>query len=241
MKNCLATKLRAIVNDNSLPRVNGFRFDVIDGITGENAYKFTTDGEVIVPVEFPVVTQSGSTYELSKGTYKFNVVDKYSLKILRIANAGYSTGISMSLDSLKFTRNITQLSITNAPAGFGGGDISSISENTKMNDCEIYKVNATGDITAFSNLIFLNRLVIRDNPSINGNIASLAKLINLSSLYINNTGCSGTLESLGEGMVSNGRTSGTLTISCNNIVTHNGIAVTGLKYIDFTSSGYTIR
>ena len=75
------------------------------------------------------------------------------------------------------------------------------------------------------------------------NISTFASLITLTfARFTQDVGCVGSLESLAQGMVDAGRTSGTLDVYPNNVITYNGEACDNTKHytIAFSSGSYTI-
>lgn len=69
---------------------------------------------------------------------------------------------------------------------------------------------------------------------ITGDISVLGRLTSMESLNIHFSGCYGSLESLAEAQVANGRTSGTLSVYANNCSGDNykGVTVGGVKIMD---------
>lgn len=79
--------------------------------------------------------------------------------------------------------------------------------------------------------------------TVTGNIKSFAGCLNISSIILSNsTGINGSLEELANSQVTLGRTSGTLVVTCNGVITYNGSAITNntQKTITYSDSGYVI-
>ena len=80
--------------------------------------------------------------------------------------------------------------------------------------------------------------------NVTGDIVNLGKSTSLAFLYLFGTQCYGTIESLAEAQIANGRTSGTLELNGNGIITYNGVAIpagfANKKTITFSNGSYTV-
>lgn len=189
--------------------------------------------------------------------YHLEVENKYGLTILR--NAGNANSIvSINIDELPYCDELTQLSVNNSQS-VGNitsiknligltilsisntnieGDIANLSSLVSLTELGINTPGVYGDCVALKNMTSLRNLSVRDG--VYGNIVNLSKCISLIEGYVNLSMIEGTLESLADGMVSNGRTSGTCVIYGNGIITYNGTPFTGSKTITFANGTYSI-
>lgn len=207
MTQCLITKLKGAVDNNSLKKMNEFRIGV-EKITSPNSNtqgfsvqfsKETTlsiigDGyftdenlsankgkSLIVPA------QNGynvTTIYLSNGTYEVSIPDKFALTRLyshpKYDGISEKSHCSLDIDELKYVNNMLGLSLSNIKAT---GDISSLSNKVKMDTLRLINVDVYGDIDSLSNLTELRKLQSY-STKISGNISSISKLKLLLEVYL---------------------------------------------------------
>ena len=168
---------------------------------------------------------------------------------------GRNTG---NISSISGMTNMTRLE---AQASDVTGSIDSLSALTSLNTVYLNQTSLTGDVanlnclnienlnvrdtaisgslSSIARLTNLKALVV-DNPYITGNISSLGVLIKLTGTLYLGSKCEGTIESMADGMIAAGRTSGTLIVSCYpNKVTYNGNGVSKVT-ITFSSGSYNV-
>lgn len=79
-----------------------------------------------------------------------------------------------------------------------------------------------------------------------GDLVNLAGLVNLTTLNLTRSGrdslITGSIEDFAEAQIANGRTSGTLSILCNGIITYNNSPINngGTKTITYSDGNYTV-
>lgn len=94
--------------------------------------------------------------------------------------------------------------------------------------------------------MFVPELITGDfgSTSLYGDISSLSYLIKARNLKFDGSAVNGSLESLAQGLIDNGRldSTGTLVVTCNGIITLNSVAVAAntSKTITFSGGSYSI-
>ena len=108
---------------------------------------------------------------------------------------------------------------------------------------DICNKGVTGDLSVLNNIATLTTLHLYQE-NVTGDIVNLGKSTSLAFLYLFGTQCYGTIESLAEAQIANGRTSGTLELNGNGIITYNGVAIpagfANKKTITFSNGSYTV-
>lgn len=160
------------------------------------------------------VLAGGSAF-CSTGTYKIRVRSKYNLE-----NIGFSSFIIPAF------------------ADFGKLEDFSFAANTRQ--LGFYNQAIVGDVGCLTNKPAL-ATVVMEGGSITGDITSFAKSTSLAVLFLERSSVQGTLESLLDAMVSNGRTSGTMSINLRSSgVTYNGAPITSVLTASFSESGWVV-
>ena len=142
------------------------------------------------------------------------------------------------------------------------GDIASIANLTKIKTLSLSTPKVTGDIASLANLSLLTIVNIEYNnnikgdivslankpirnitfsgsPNISGDIASLANLTSLSVFYVLGTQIRGELVDFIISQRGNGRTTGSIRIQANGILTFNDKVLGGINTISWTASTIT--
>lgn len=174
----------------------------------------------------------------------FPITNDYGINLDTVKNNGVriismaATGVSGSLDGITVyptIRCFDSPKLTGKPAGYYG-----IQHITLTNTGTTLTL---ADVSALTTLITLN---VSGSSKVTGNLSSLTSLTAISTLNVYGTQVAGSLESLGAGQVSAGRTSGFIVVTCNGIVTmvidgqQTALPARTVKYIRFSASGYTI-
>lgn len=213
MNQCLVTKLKASVNNDSLPILGGFIVKVtnlsdrlrmlfagctmdVDG--SATIYDNATDN--VIPVPFASIAD----IKVSAGTYKLVVKDKYNLT--QIAFRGTNDNdlrpcVSFNIEELEPCTELTVLSLSRTKCY---GDIKYISGLTSMSFVDVNYTDVTGDI------------------------ASLGKMTNLTNWSIANSKLIGSIENFVKAQRANGRTvfsTGIPSHIYNTNITFNGVKV----------------
>ena len=238
--NCLVTKLKDIVNNDSLKYLNGIQFK-FNGVAGQT-YEFNsqtyasqlTSKAIIVGnanwrtggKETDIVyyaTQFGIGYKIdciTDGEIIINIKNRDNLNAFTF-NPGLRENVTeytISDFNTDFMKNLS----------FGGMLINRNKKIDDLKDC----VNLQGLYVNYSEM--------------SGNIESLGKLTKLTELRCEMyTNIIGEINTLATSQVVNGRTNGTLVICCNGKITLSGNVIENnvSKTITFDSSlqnGYSI-
>lgn len=291
--NCLITKLKGVVYNDTLTKIGELEFTVTNAMTlnyrnfnssiikalDSGHFKATVDGTVVgTNLDEVSVPANKMTYiEFPANmTFRVRVSNKYSINIwapqestsMDISQLEYSTRITYfgcykgrntgNISSISGMTNMTRLE---AQLSDITGSIDSLSALTSLNSAYFNNTSLTGDIENL-NCLNIKKLSVSyttisgslsaiaarltnletlavDNPYITGNISSLGVLIQLTNLYLGSN-CEGTIESMADGMIAAGRTSGTLIVSCYpNKVTYNGNGVSNVT-ITFSNGSYNV-
>ena len=232
MEKSLITKLKGSVDNNSLLKLGEMRIkvsedssntpsrhkialtfyeDTILSIIG-NGY-FTNDSLSAnngksISVNANVQTE----LYVSNGNFEISIPNKYAITYLKI----YSSNISVDIEDLKYSSELTNIIITETPS-YGDisalrnltkltyigafvcneiyGDISALSNLTGLTNIGLTSTKVSGDISALSNLTGLTSFDISDT-NISGDISALSNLTNLIDFYVTNTSVSGDISAL---------------------------------------------
>ena len=256
MSDCLVTKLKGSVGDSSLPILGGFEMEIKANAgyveflsTGCTFKRYDSDGNL---VQTTINNFTGMNFAAGK----LRVENKYA--ITKISAAAWDTA-KLELDEISPCTLLTYLS------AYVSGDLSSVSGLTLLTNLTLIVANGgtlSGDLSVLSLLTSLASIFIGQNTSVVGNVsvfsgraltgvtlqspgivgdvASFGKSIGASDLWLNGSGISGAIEDLADAQVTNGRTSGTLIIHGNGLMTYNGAAFSGNKTITFSGGSYII-
>lgn len=166
-----------------------------------------------------------------------------ALKYLGVQNIGFLDGEKLDMSLVRTDHLLTLSASTSVSPKVFKMDLSDLDNIDNMTHilAVFFDSAVTGDLSAFEDNTALIELDLSFN-AITGDISSLSKATSMTTLTLTrNPNITGTLESLLDGLYSNGKTSGTLSISVvDTSVTYNGAAVTSAKTATFTSSGWSI-
>ena len=266
--NCLVTKLKGVVDNDSLPVFNALRI-YVDVAQGDNISQRTiqiyNEGEFTMKAvggtmrwssepEGTAYTEiSGSnspTIVFNPGKYTVYFTSKYGINGFAPGQSGSIKNFTVDLSDLyNLATMYVQTYRTTGdirPMNVLGGDIM-FYDATSLDISAMYD-KSTMDLSIFRNCTDLTRM--QKQTGISGNILDLSKSIGLTYISFRNPGVYGEINDLAASMRANGRTSGTLSIeSClsnitddGNIISHEYIVSKGGQYVvsvNFTEQGYT--
>ena len=204
-KNCLVTKYKATVNDNSLLKVGEMFIDIIEQESPTNQsnrlYLNTgntsdlvvevEDGAANLTLDENMVSGWTNKITLSKsvtapapifvrnGNYRLKVLSKYNLtEVGRYTNSITQRAISVDVKYLKYSPNLVNLLV-----GLSG-DLANISGCTKLNmiDNSGTSPNLTGSLSDLAPLTALTYLKLTNATNITGNLSDLAPLTALTTM-----------------------------------------------------------
>ena len=231
--NCLFTKLKGVVNNDSLKIFGAFKISancasslklkvqstkaqnvkVLEGfvsIRGENVSEFTVPANTLYTI-FSDVSR--------KIVLLFS--DKYSIVSFESPYAS----LGFDLEDLKYSDNlhIVDCAVDSVDVI---GDVSSVENLNLIEKFNLdHSSKVTGNISTFSGLTTLTELKLSGCNRLEGDIESFGNLTSLISLRLGETVLGGTLESLVKAQVGNGRTSGSIVMGYlkTTNVTFNGV------------------
>lgn len=157
-----------------------------------------------------------------------------NLSALSLGKAGNIYGDIASL------ANLTKISYLNINGAKITGDIASLANLTSLKQCTLTVCpEISGDIASLANKP-LKFLSFSGSQNITGNIASLANCTTLTDFYVFQTQVTGEVVDFVISQRSNGRTSGSIKIETNGIITFNGkVLAGGVNIISWTASTIT--
>lgn len=262
MSKCLVTKLQGTVNNPDLLTLNecSIEFEV----TKPTSLKL----EPSITYKVDDVAYNTNNV-IPAGKHLLKISPKQSLSMLYSAK----DGLVMDLSTFKGTGNMPKLNIlwniedsTNSRLNSFKGALSDLSPfdlaEIHLDNCDI--TGSLKDVEKFNKLKVLEiqgtkvncydltpvltkkklttiRLVAGSNPL---NIEPLDTLINLTEIVCSYGNFTGSVENIAQGMIDNGRTSGTLVLTANySSITYQGVdsSQEAKKYtITFSGSSYTV-
>lgn len=262
---CLITKLKGSVNDNSLPKLGEMVIDNIGyetngsilslnispresgvklRVSGAGVYfLFNKESTHLTEVEFPV---SDTGAETSVRIYNPSLSEMRAF----LSKKGVIKNFRLNLDSnaafpLYLINQLTTLERFGLSGDYHSengvyGDISVFKKFSKLQQIYLSSSGVYGDISAFKGMSNLKNLAI-SSCGVTGNISNLGSMI--SCVYFNfaDTQVSGTLEEFCQLLHDNGLTSGSITANFQRTqVTFEGKLLTSGKTVTFNSSGYVV-
>lgn len=202
---CLVTKLKGSINDESLLKLGEIRISK-SKYSGEDkssqCFELSFNKSVILQIigdgyftDENLTENQGKSKSVegndtnvklyvSNDDFQLSISDKYSLTKMDLnPSTPLATSIGTKIlldgiDSLKFSKNIQKISLDKG----NSGNLSSISELKELTTLYLAASSVTGDI---KNLANLNKLeIIQLNNSVSGDIAVLANMEKLSIFQI---------------------------------------------------------
>lgn len=249
MNECLVTKLKSSIQDESLPYLGGIviekwaRENTVDNayfsITMEKPGSISILNDSVFYIqntttpdtnnlkEKSLIAGQNSLYADPSNGVKLLIRNKYDIKSLIISSA------SLHLDDLKFSKNLISLHLSSFRGE--GENIDSLKGLTNLRTIKISESNYTleGDISSLSNIKSLTALNVTKSL-IKGNIAVLGALTSLNELSIADTNISGSIESFVNAQIAAGRTSATVSFPYARVckyITYMGSPLNGNSYL----------
>lgn len=263
MEKCLLTKLKGNVDNNSLLKMGEMRARAhvtdekqafsayyVSGTLSENAGAYIindtgnnefqkTNGKSIGK---NVGNCAPNTVVRTSGVYDIIIKNKYELEICQIP------GCEIDLSEFKYCTQLKEILIQGSFATGHLSDVSSILSTLRQFRAPFTTVS--GDVSVFSNNTTFYELWVNNVHSITGNINAFNNSLVLNRLHIEGTQISGSLDTLANAHVSRGRTTGSIQVYGNGIITFksNGdgtgsdtiISNNTIKTITFNDGGYNI-
>lgn len=258
---CLITKLKGSVNDNSLPKLGEMVIDNIEYKTNrsilslnilprESGVKFRVSG---AGVYFLFNKESNhlteTEFSISENSVRIYNPSLSEMKAF-LSKKGVIKNFIFSLDSdaafpLYLINQLTTMEKFGAYADYHleqniYGDISVFKKFSNLQQIYLSSSGVYGDISVFKGMKDFKDLGI-SSCGVTGDISNLGSMI--SCVYFNfaDTQVSGTLEEFCQLLHDNGLTSGSITANFQRTqVTFNGKLLTSGKTVTFSSSGYVV-
>lgn len=219
---CNSIQYKAVINNDNLPKYGELKLKTV-GVGNES----------IINIRSAVVQTL--TIVSGNGTFVASGTKIYSIP----KNVGISPITTSEADIISVENKYELLQLQGKSENgqnFSIADLSELEYCTKLNILTLKYSELGGSIKSIAKLTNLTKIHLTSGNFI-GDISNLSAMTSLSELDIRNSAIDGTIESLCEGMVANGRSSGQLEIqSLMNGITFNGNIRNGVK-ITFNSTG----
>lgn len=262
---CLITKLKGSVNDNSLPKlgemvIDNIRYETNGDVLSlnisprESGVKLRVSGagvyfisnqesthltELELPASDDILKTSVRIYNPSLSEMKAFLTKKGVIKNFRFnkdSNAAFPLHLINQLTTMERFGLDSDYHIENGIYG----DISVFKKFSRLQQIYLYSSGVYGDISAFKGMTNLKKLVI-SSCGITGDISNLGSAISCTYFNFADTQVSGTLEEFCQLLHDNGLTSGNITVKFQNSqVTFGGKPLISGKIVTFNSSGYVV-
>lgn len=206
---CLITKLKGAVNDDSLLKLGELRLK-ITSISGENSQSIRvgtlTEGvtlslKIIGGGHFTDLDGSenygttkdvttAETLYISNGNYYLSITSKYELSNLSVLT---DMDIVGGLEELKFSDKLISLSLEGSDVS---GDLSLLSGFTNLYNLYLTSSQVTGNISSLSGLTKLQTLNMSELLGVEGDISVFQNMASLQTLNLYHTNVTGNISSL---------------------------------------------
>lgn len=261
MENCLLTTLKAAVQNENLSKLGVLRVHIIKKDTiGSN-----DDRLIISPVSgssitIKIVGNTGGFSTTSTGprttteitissetslwfaneTYDVEVSNKYAIKMFYAAGLAYGSIISCNINELVYSGHLYNLSFND---DHFTGDIKSIKN---MSELYIYEDSTGSEVYGSlaemmdgNTLGEISMLKMQYNNHVSGVLSEVGGLVSLATLYPSKL-ITGSIEDFADAQLAAGRTSGSVVVKGNNLITYNGQTFTSTKTITYSGGSYTV-
>ena len=209
--NCLVTKLKGTVNDNSLPKLGSMLFKLETTTTslvkieaigkdvsfssadGSNVLSTSSNGDNKTNVVNVSEINTVFYIDASKGV-TISIDNKYNLEKLDVSwttNPNELT-VDLNFEDLKYCKKLSWLALYSMTLT---GDISALQNLTALTAIRLFRTQVSGDISVLSGLTALTDISL-DNTEVSGDISELQNLTALTAINLNNTGVSGDISAL---------------------------------------------
>ena len=263
MRNCLVTKLKENLDNPNLRKLGEIILKMnqvetptsetsvltISNYTAEPCIVSVSNGGAFVLDYSDINEQSKhlTSIEISEGTvssrtlyfinadFDIHISNKYVVSDLVF---GFYSNIGGSYNEFMFMSALNIVNFQGAP--YFSGDVNDLFDNgTIVSGIFTYIRTSRLKLSSIAKNTNATSLIM-GGSDIQDDIAILAPLKSLATLNVGGTEVFGTVESLAEGMIAAGRTSGTLAITADSTqVTYNGSSFTTVT-ITFSNGSYTV-
>ena len=263
MEKCLITKLKGVADNDSLLKMGEARIKVskIQGdidlrvltlevekpttiyTTGEGVFSTTSEGLVTNPQTSYVMQPTYVYYfYFSNGDYEIHLDNKYSIIEVWVEMSGDGrpdTGFEIDIDDFSYSV-INKFYFENSTIK---GSLKSLENSKKwLYELDFIDTKSHGNLNIddLPDKMPVFSYFASTDPSIGGDIIKFKNSLNLDTLDIGGSVITGELNDLAQAQYDNGRTSGSITVYGNGIITHNGRGFNDQMTITFNKRGYVI-
>lgn len=234
---CLVTKLKAVVNDDSLRKLGELKIGRSGGIENTNSalmYLYMTqEGRAVLAKGNwsdnygasvkPIQADKQVRLDRTDGSV-VEIFDRYYIKELYVENAKVDlSDFTYMKELIKLTLNSNTKNVT--------GNIGIFTDMSKLEYIQIRSYGVEGDISVFGSIENIKYISLADTNVV-GDIATIGQLTKLTTLALAETKVSGIIESFVAAQVSAGRTSGEITmpyVMAARNITYNGVSLSQLS------------
>lgn len=217
MAQCLVTRLKGTVDDESLMGLNEFRIRIaripsVSSATQGITLKFNKDTQIKIVgdgyftdksltknngKEMTIQAGEGQYVYLSNGDYELAICDKYALVELSLHTDEYGASsviknYLLNIDDLKYS---TSLETLYASSQSVYGDISSLQNLMSLKILNLCDSQVRGDISSLNSLTAFTSFDVSLTDVV-GDISALSNCVSLSSIILSMTGCYGDINAL---------------------------------------------
>jgi len=269
MVNCLKTQLKSTVNNEDLTKIGEFKFRVkvpvgisqgsaaitINAYGGSYTITVPSDKHIYDSTNTAIDTNGVATlsgyktvYIMDAGEYYVSINSKYQIWFLSGLVDGSQVKNDILLSDFEYFENLKTFTTSTKVKG-DFSDLLPIKEHLSSLTISQFPQNyeVTGTTEIIGQFTEMSTLVLTGNGALSGDIAELGNLKSMVTFKADGTAISGEITDLADAMVGGDepRTSGTLAITCNGIITLNGSIVSSgtVKTVTFDSSlpdGYSV-
>lgn len=184
---------------------------------------------------FIEISEATHTLYFINADFDIHISNKYVVSYLVF---GLDSNIGGSYNDLMFMPALNIVTFQGSP--YFSGDVNDLFDNgTILSGVFTYIRTSRLKLSSVAKNTNATTIIL-GGSDIQDDIAILAPLKSLTTLNVGGTEVFGTVESLAEGMIAAGRTSGTLAITADNSqVTYNGSSFTTVT-INFSNGSYTV-
>lgn len=243
MKNCIVKRLKSTVDNENLPYLDSIVIHAVSDTSADNcgyiAFRTLENSPITIITSGDGVLSeteeglSGSTLKtitftsveskniyFSKGDYNITVRNRNNINRL-----SFGGSFIFDLTNLKYCKNLNYINGNKNDYNIVfEGNLNEINNCTELVTISFTgQSNIVGNISSISNIIKLRNLYLSAVSKIEGNLESLSTL-NLLTTFVTSPKLEGSLKGFADATVANSvpRTSGTLEITCNPLITLTG-------------------
>lgn len=263
MEKCLITKLKGVADNDSLLKMGEARIKVskIQGdintrtltleveqpttiyTTGEGVFSTTPEGLVTNPLtSYTMQIPSAYDFYFSNGDYEIHWDNKYSTIVVWIDDVQNMSDTGFEIDLDDFSYSTLWLLVLDGEINVKGSFKSLENSKDFITGFEFKRSTSHGNLNIDDLPDEMPELYNFGSwdPNMGGDIIKFKNSLELTYCDLYGTVITGELNDLAQAQYDNGRTSGSINIEGNGIITHNGTAFTGHKSITFSQGGYVI-